>query len=243
MPNYRDYHVSINNEFVNLRDRVRNLVKNWSEDGRHKEAIFKNIINRYLPDNFSIGTGFIVTQDTTENIHQTRQIDVIIYDNHFPVLFKEGDFIITTPDGVFGIVEIKTKLVRSKLSEIIDTCNENAKLISENGISNFFNGLFFFEEGDPVDERVELIITEAKNKHPISQRGDYILNHIAFGENNFIKYFKKNGIDVYSNYNLVNLAYSFFIMNIISELVWLGETPHNRLWFVEDKELHKIKDF
>ena len=141
MPNINDYHISLNNEFKNLRDRARNLVQNWSEDGRYKEAIFKNIIKRYLPTNYSVGTGFVISRDNGD-IAQTNQIDVIIYNNLFPSFFQEGDFVILTPECVRGIIEVKTRLDNTLFAGIIEKCNSNGKFIHDHSAVNIFNGLF-----------------------------------------------------------------------------------------------------
>jgi hypothetical protein len=242
MPNIYEYHNSINNEFINLRDRVRNLVENWQEDGRYKESIFKNILKRYLPSNYSIGNGFVVAQNENEEMIRTKQIDIIIYNNLFPLLFKEDDFIIATPNGICGIVEIKTRLCRGKLKDIIRTCNSNGKMIVNNGGSLSYNGLFFFDDGDPPDERIDRIISETKNEIVFEERNKYIMDHISIGENTLVKYWNSGYDDKYSKYSLNGLSYSFFIMNIISEIVWGGHSPQNRLWFVEDKELYLAND-
>lgn len=99
MPNARQFQESITLELDIIKNRVRNLIgnANWNEEGRFKEAILKNVLRKFLPNNLSVGTGFILKADRNieENV-LSNQLDIIIYDNAFPVLFSEGDFIITT---------------------------------------------------------------------------------------------------------------------------------------------------
>ncbi len=101
------FHKSINEELVLIKDRVKNLididVNHHGEDGNYREAILRNVIKRFLPNNISIGTGFVVSKKGS-NFKRTSQIDIIIYDNTYPLLFKEGDFIITTPKNVKAII-------------------------------------------------------------------------------------------------------------------------------------------
>lgn len=96
-----DYHRNTSEELLALTNKVRNLINHWGEDGRYKEAVLKNVIKRFLPEKFSIGTGFVIKQTEIRGEHlSSRQIDLIIYDNASPLLFKEGDFVILTPDAV-----------------------------------------------------------------------------------------------------------------------------------------------
>jgi hypothetical protein len=94
MPDYLEYQKSIAQEFKAYENRVRNLINdaNWAEEGRFKEIILMNYLKRITPKNVSVGTGFI-RNNTGET---TSQIDIIIYDNTYPLLFSEGDFVICT---------------------------------------------------------------------------------------------------------------------------------------------------
>ena len=125
-----DYHKTTTKELLALTNKVRSLITHWGEEGRYKEAVLKNIIRRFLPEKYTIGTGFVIKQTRTRGEHlSSRQIDLLIYDNDSPILFKEGDFVIVTPDAVRGIIEIKANLQNQQLSEIVRQANENGKFI------------------------------------------------------------------------------------------------------------------
>ena len=51
-----DFHKSTAAELLAIKDRVRNLINHWGEDGRYKEAVIKTMIQRFLPEKFKIGT-------------------------------------------------------------------------------------------------------------------------------------------------------------------------------------------
>jgi hypothetical protein len=143
-----DYHKSITREIISTSDRVRNLVTDWGEEGRYKEEVFKNILKRFLPSNLSVGTGFILNSQERNEHHNTNQIDVIIYDNSYPVLFKEADFLIIPAEGVRGIIEVKANLLNQDLKSVIDTCNRNGNFIYEakrNKDKSIFNGVFSYK--------------------------------------------------------------------------------------------------
>ncbi len=181
MPTLRDYHKSITRELISTNNRVRDLITHWPEDGRYKEVILKNIIKRVLPKNLSIYSGFVIKQTENRGKHvQSRQIDLIIYENSYPILFVEGDFAIVTPEGVKGIIEIKANLANQQLDNIFSTCNENAEFIfngKENRQNPLFNGIFSFN-GRQCTEffRNQLRISYNNNNH--TEKDKFILNHI-----------------------------------------------------------------
>ena len=56
--NIRAFHESTSKELDVIKNRVRNLIgRNWGYEGRYKEAILKNVIRRFLPKRYDIGTG------------------------------------------------------------------------------------------------------------------------------------------------------------------------------------------
>jgi hypothetical protein len=60
--NARLFQESITAELEAIKDRVRHLIgsRHWGEEGRYKEAVLKNILRRFLPPKFSVGTGFVL---------------------------------------------------------------------------------------------------------------------------------------------------------------------------------------
>lgn len=49
----------------------------------------------------------------------------IVYDNSYPLLFNEGDFIITTPENVRAIIEVKTAIESSQIQGVIKKATKN----------------------------------------------------------------------------------------------------------------------
>ena len=144
-----EFHKSTAKELIAIKDRVRNLVNHWGEDGRHQEAVIKTMIQRFLPENFKIGSGFIVRQTHERGNHETsKQIDLIIYDTSYPILFKDNDFVILTADSVLGIIEVKAKATNQRIQEIIQKANNNGKFIFDARVDKtkpLFNGIFSYE--------------------------------------------------------------------------------------------------
>lgn len=178
MPDYLKYQKSIGREFKAFENRVRHLIddSHWGEEGKYKEVILMNYLRRILPNNISVGTGFVRNQNLI-----TKQIDIIIYDNSYPVLFSEGDFIITTPDNVLGIVEVKSKVTVGNLFEIMSTAQENAQIIEKNLNRIIFNGIFSYQAASSnIGSYYQKL-----SINDINMGG--LVNHVALGDRFFIK--------------------------------------------------------
>ena len=226
-PDPKEFQKSITEELNIIKDRVRNLIgdTHWGEEGRYKEAILRNVIRRFLPSNLSIGTGFVIKNKT----RISSQTDIIIYDNTIPVLFSEGDFVITTHKNVRGIIEVKTRIDGySGLQESIQKARENGKLIGK----NIFNGIFSYEyEGD---------IERSTSIDQAIKRANGYVNHVSLGPDVFIKFWKKgvwriedeencqNGF--YKIYKIENLSFSYFISNLLE--FTCSSKLSDRWWFL-----------
>jgi len=223
--NARLFQESITQELDSIKNRVRNLIGNahWGEEGRYKEVVLKNILRKFLPNNLSVATGFILkaTGDNDDDNVLSSQLDIIIYENTKPVLFSEGDFIITTISNVRGIIEVKSRITEHSIRSVIDQF--------DNSISGFipdiiemvdrkiFTGVFSFEfQGNIASQNIDNAL----------KRSQHIINHISLGTNYFIKYWQANERDrlaehvecpgnFYNLYNIERLSFSYFISNLI----------------------------
>lgn len=226
MPNYLEYQKSIAAEFKAYEKRVRNLIDaaHWGEEGRYKEIILMNYLKRVLPKNLSVGTGFVRNGDKI-----TSQIDIVIYDNSIPVIFSEGDFVITTPENVIGIVEVKSYIQPNQLCRIIETSNRNGSIIDCNSDSYIFNGIFSYNSSNQYNTYVEHLknfdFTPLLRKRHFNQiippALAYCVNHIALGDQYFLKLWETGQTSdtieppYYSIYGLQGgLAFSYFLSNL-----------------------------
>lgn len=233
-----EFHKSINKELEVVQDRVRNLIgsAHWGEEGKFKEAVLKNVISRFLPKNYSIGTGFVLTNDK----ELSTQIDIIIYDNTFPLLFSQGDFVIVTPDSVCAIIEVKTKIDSiSELKSYMNKLTANAHLIEKqsNGLPKLtFVGIFSYENGiseRTLKERYSDLVPLVDQQRLVN------VNHVSLGKDYFIKYWdERKGLE---GYKLENLSFSYFIFNIFVSFDPARGLHNDRLFFVyPNKEGFKI---
>ncbi|KAA6437084.1 hypothetical protein FEM33_20430 [Dyadobacter flavalbus] len=245
--NIKRFQESITRELKLTKDRVRDLIgnANWGADGGYKEAILRKTISQFLPSNLSIGTGFIIGNTDHYQGQSGRistQLDIIIYENKTPVIFREGEFIIITETAVRAVIEVKTKITnysdpesgngQNTLNKIINKINKLMDFPSFNPLNQQrkkFVGIFSFEyDQDFMNERVAPAL--------IASNG--LVNHISLGADKFIRYWKNSqGLNLpdnyigrcYIRYNLRNLSFSYFISNLLH--IVSDEDPIERYWF------------
>lgn len=225
LPNYLEYQKSIAIEFKAYEKRVRNLIDDthWGEEGRYKEIILMNYLKRVLPKNLSVGTGFV---RNGENI--TSQIDIIIYDNSFPILFAEGDFVIATPENVIGIIEVKSTINPWNLCNTIEKANRNGSIIC-NSDQYIFNGIFSYNSNNQWINYVERMknydFTYLLQRNHFNQILPsslcFCVNHIVLGDQYFLKLWEtgQSSISIESPYYSIydmeeGLSFSYFLSNL-----------------------------
>ena len=249
--NIKQYHQSVGLELQAIKDRVRNLIgdAHWGEEGHYKEAILKNSISRFLPADISIGTGFVVLKEN-ERIKPTKQIDLILYDNSYPTLFREGDFVILTPEPIMGIIEVKTKIRQSgknSLGEILKKSYENARMIikaSQNSriFSRFFNGIFSYDS--EIGYRAALNAYQSHKPYnddvtiqKVIEEIKPVVSNICLNQDIFMTL---DSYREFAAYRLEKLAPAYFISYLLYYLK-NKELGAQKLWFaLSDKAEEKV---
>lgn len=258
-----DFQKSITRELALTKDRVEFLIgnANWGDVGRYKEAILRKTISQFLPSNLHIGTGFIIGNSDHQfgrNGQISSQLDIIIYEDKSPVIFREGDFVIITESAVRAVIEVKTKVINysnletegqdNALNKIINKINRLRDFETFNSVGDHrkkFVGIFSYEhDQDFSNERVDEALKLSNG----------IVNHISLGPNKFIRYWENTeGLEprpipeyhgrCYIRYNLTDLSFSYFISNLLHTVA--DEDPIERYWFsfpIEGtKEIYKAE--
>jgi hypothetical protein len=116
---------------------LSSLVEHHPTIGSWRELLFRENLKQFVPNEFTVATGFIVS----ENKKCSRQQDVIIYNsNKYAAIFKEGDLVVVPSKAVVSSIEVKSTLTVEGLKSAI-----------ENGLSvrsiapHSFNSIFAFE--------------------------------------------------------------------------------------------------
>lgn len=228
---YLAYHQSIGEELSTIKNRIRNLIGNnhWQTDGEHKESILRKILRQHISENYSIGKGFICYPDKSVS----NQIDILIADKSYPTLFKDGEMIITTPDSVRAIIEVKSKQSsKIQLKETLEKLSSNIEKI-RNYQEDCLAGLFIFD-GTP---NFKLDVIKESSRNNIKRA----VNIISSGDTDFVRYWPSNSRTGnmaitqkpgWIHYKLENLAPAYFISNILLESSKLSMTPAlQKIWF------------
>lgn len=242
-PDFTEYHKSITAELHSLKDRIRQLVLHWPTDGEYKESALRSVLRRHLPQSADVGRGFIVTESVSSS-----QIDILIVDNRKPVLFREGDLMIVTPDAVLAIAEVKTEVRDgSMLRNAIEKLAEIKQLIGrhyqyESIAQRIWSGIFDFSEAKLSHN----VMMQAIGQADVNRI--YPVNCISLGKSQFIRFWESgNDVgslepgEVWHSYELPEVAPSYFIGNLVDSISPLGQSDAGYAWFpvLGGKEQHR----
>ncbi|WP_411824670.1 DUF6602 domain-containing protein [Leptospira sp. 'Mane'] len=237
----KEFYQSLAEEVYSLKERFRLITSDGTHyltDGEIKEAIIRSKLRYFLPENIHVGRGFIITENSI-----SPQIDILIYKNTSPIIFKENELVIIPKDEVIGIIEVKSKISdNNDFHESIKQLKKQASILQSRDeflISNdFFIGLFIYENDMPN-------LLNQSNDHSINMLGNFPeINHLCIGKNIFIKRWQKENSNSFSVYEKKGEALGYFLFNAISILTKRQfNAEYNNLWFPSDgKEKYKKKE-
>lgn len=109
------------------------------EDGRYVETLIRSYLQKFLPKELEVLTGFILRpavklgrQDRTrkrDEDQHTTQLDIIIYDTStYPVFQRMGETVIVPPEGVIGILSVKKTLRDNDIEDEARALMEASKI-------------------------------------------------------------------------------------------------------------------
>jgi len=211
------YLESIAGELETTKDRIRNLIgsAHWLTEGTHKEILLRSVLQRHLPEELKVCTGFIY-----KNANISSQIDILVISKSGYTLFKEGDLIIVTPHAVKAIIEVKTNLDGpSKIEEILKKLAENAELAEQELVQNrgqVWSGLFVYGEEENAKDTKQKQLLEAIAK--VDSNGGTI-DFVTYGPDIFIKFFSSGGPGpMWASHECKSLAAGGFVMDMLASL-------------------------
>ncbi len=243
--NVSDYFRSLSLELNSLKDRIRNFIadNHWQTDGEWKESVLRTILRRHLPSNIEVGRGFIITPDEC-----SRQIDVLIYDASKPVLHKDGELVFVTSDAVKGIIEVKSKIYRNTIEDVLSKLGDNAEFIYRNLTDldeTLFVGLFAYEiELENLRSTHVLDALESSARHNRIR----VVNHLSLGDSFFIRFWEtsphwEQGYNKWRAYKLNRKAPGYFINNVVHAVAEDSVSSNQDVWFPsEGKERYSIEE-
>ncbi len=232
------YYRSLTAELEAVKDRVRTFIddSHWLTDGEFKEGIIRSMLSQRLPDCVKIGRGFILTDSGP-----TTQIDILLYRSDFPVIFRDGELVLITPDAVLGVVEVKSRVTRTSLKDALKKlASISAKIGSVN--THICFGLFSYQvEGEPVfwfkDDLPDICSERSK-----------IIHIINLGCSSFVKWWESSpdgGVEKYEkwhSYRVENMSAGYFLANLIDAVCKNAASTNSRWWFPANSKEQHMKD-
>ena len=234
------YYQSLAGEIYGLRNRLREILDdpdnpNWVADGEWKESVLRTALRRHLPRTVEVGRGFVVQPD-----RNSRQIDLLFHRADAPVVFRDGDLVVVTPDAVAGIIEVKTSVNTAKFTEAVAQLTNRIESVRDGSGRGRFFGLFAYDSG--VQTEAALRILEE------GCRGDPRLriDLVCLGDSHFIKWWKRNPdnrdeiVNRWHSYQFEKLAPGYFLHNVVEMLSGGSFGENTTVWFpMEGNEIHK----
>ena len=128
-----------------LPNQVTQGAAHRGEDGRFIEALIRGYLQKYLPKDLEVVTGFILrpavkTGKNTRNRKKdfdehSAQIDIIVYDTGtYPVFQRMGETVIVPPEGVVAVLSVKKTLRDVEVAAECSTLSEVGRICRSDAI-------------------------------------------------------------------------------------------------------------
>ena len=116
-----DYFLSLAEELNSQASRVRQLIgsAHWGQDGRHKEALLRELIRRHSPASVLVTSGFLVSPNNVE-VRSLEQ-DILLIDTSTEApLFNQADLAIVFPHTVIAAISVKSTMRGDTVKSVVD---------------------------------------------------------------------------------------------------------------------------
>jgi hypothetical protein len=160
-PISQKYFSSFGQELLGKFRRINNLTTSARGSiGNYHEEILRTSIANFLPNRFSIKSGYIYFDDA----NVSNQIDILIIDENVPFsyLFKDGNFAIVKPEAAVCAIEVKTMLGPESFLTAFNNIYEAIRVRRMGPKSGFFGLIFAYDTPDPTDQLLHEWFTQPK---------------------------------------------------------------------------------
>lgn len=219
-----------------LQNRVREFLKekpHWLADGEWKESVLRTMLRRSLPTSVHVSRGAVIREGGN-----SRQMDILIHRADAPVLFRDGDYVFTTPDAVHAVIEVKSKVNKSQLEEALDQLTEQANFVYHRAHRPRIVALFAYESTVKPAEALELLHKAASSGHKI------VVDMLCLGQDHFVRWHEwcptgesRQQFRRWRSYTMPKKSAGYFIHNVIEAISPDSVTDNKTIWFpAEGKE-------
>jgi hypothetical protein len=173
-----------------------------------------------------VGRGFVVDRETA-----SHQIDILIRDGSKPVLFRDGDLALVTPDAVLGLIEVKSRVSPGSFAEAARRLASDFGLVRLHANTRAFAAVFAYE-AEAADPMRYLEWTSAAAEHWNNR-----LDFSAIGPDRFHKYWNEDPerpqkpYSSWHSYHLPGLAPGYFIHNVVDAVSPESVFRNTDVWF------------
>ena len=227
---------SISDTLTSEKDIIRNLIgsKHWLTDGEHKETILRKIIRSFAPEIFHIGHGFVCYPPAGNS---STQLDILISSKNRLTLYQEGELKFITSSAAEAVVEVKTRMVNGpkfikalkKLADALETIRNRSEQIKP-----CWGGLFVYDYSKSMTHKYVLECLQKVAKKKESR----VINCVSIGTDLFTRFWPTGHPDsspervpMWHSYELIKLAQSYFIGNIIFHITPDLSIDDANAWF------------
>lgn len=154
-------------EELSSKFRTLNLfTSHGGEIGRAHEHFIREVLERLLPSQRTVGTGFIFSGEW-----RSGQQDILVYsDYQCPVLFRVGDCVVLERRSVDASMEVKTQLTRRNLRGLLPKVAELRERVGHG-----FVGIYAWDGAAAADVLDELFQHVRDHPEDGDRRPDAIL--------------------------------------------------------------------
>ncbi len=109
-------------EEITSQFKAISILQHALERGLQNEEILRDFLRNYMPNIFSVGSGFVMpTADLQTKIELSKQLDILIYNSaDFAAIFKVQNFFIVREETAAAVVEVKTRLSSKAFDEALE---------------------------------------------------------------------------------------------------------------------------
>jgi hypothetical protein len=117
-PEVREYYQAVQEIFAKQAEILTAVLPHFGERGRNDEERLRDLLSKVLPKKFSLGTGFIVCQDSS--VPHSAQTDIVIYDEHQnSPLHRELSAYVYPIETVYATLEVKGRFQSKDLRPVL----------------------------------------------------------------------------------------------------------------------------
>ena len=146
------FYEGIAKEFVGKLHRLNNFTKHGPSIGKYHEEILKVTLRSFLPERYSLKTGFIFVETGVVS----QQVDILVVDESEPTsyFFKEGDFVVVHPDCVVCGIEVKTFLDKATFQKAVENICSLRQMAAYSNYKNSLGGMIFAYNGTELSPQI-----------------------------------------------------------------------------------------